>query len=99
MEFTITIRFEKSTLNIKVRRIYQSDQIERYELTTQGRLIVLRNNRPFLKSTGSRKKPEWKLEQGKMINEYSLKEMIEKLQERIEYIENPPVKWIHPKNN
>ena len=61
MEFEITVHIE-SHFRMQVKRIYEGDAIEKFEVTGGARTIVLRNNRPAIK--GTRKKPRWQIEQG-----------------------------------
>jgi hypothetical protein len=98
MEFTLTIQIGARIYKMLVKQIYKSDQIERYEVTGGRKSIILRNNRPFLKNTGSRKKPEWKLEKGEYKDAKALAWTIEAIEQEIERIENPHGPYIHPKD-
>lgn len=66
MEFKIIVSTSVSKFQMQVTRVYQSEQIERYEISAGGKGITVRNNRPLLKD--SRKKAEWKLESGNVTD-------------------------------
>ena len=64
MEFTITVTTNFKRFRMNVKRVYHSEQIERYEISAGEKTITVRNNRPQVKNT--RKKPDWKLEEGEI---------------------------------
>ena len=62
MEFEITIYVENKSYRMEVKRIYQGDSIEKFEVTGGSRSIIIRNNRPALKRQRGHKKPVWLME-------------------------------------
>lgn len=56
MEFEIVINIEGKPYRMQVKRVYESASIERFEVTGGSRSIVIRNNRPSLKTHRGRKK-------------------------------------------
>ena len=84
MEFNITIWVEDRFFKMHVTRVYASDQVERYEIKAGGRSVILRNDRPLLRISGSKKKPNWKVEQGAVANAGALALTILELEKIIE---------------
>ena len=70
MHFTIIVSTSLKRFQMQVKRVYQSEQVERYEISAGGKTITVRNNRPFVKN--KRKKPDWKLEEGEVSDKQSL---------------------------
>lgn len=83
---------------LKVERFYVSDQIERYRITGGNRSIELQTNRPYLKARGRKKHYTWKLISGEMTYASTLETIISTLESEIHHFENPPVKYVHPKD-
>ncbi|MBA2250701.1 MAG: hypothetical protein H0W12_10990 [Chitinophagaceae bacterium] len=98
MQFTLTIPLKEKRFKITVERIYQSEQIERYEIAGGNKKIILRNNRPQLKNKKSKKKPEWKLESGTIKDPQAFALTLLQIEKKIEEIDNPGQVYIHPKN-
>ena len=64
MEFQIVVHINQRSFRMQVKRIYLSESIERFEVKGGNRSIIFKNNRPLLKTTNSRKKPLWQIEEG-----------------------------------
>ena len=73
---------------MQVKRIYEGDSIEKFEVKGGSRSIILRNNRPELKLKKSRKKPVWKIEAGEIpTNPQSFALTVLAIEKKIEEIE------------
>jgi hypothetical protein len=64
MEFEIVIHVYSKPYRMQVKRIYEGDSIEKFEVKGGERSIIIRNNRPELKLKGTRKKPTWQIDGG-----------------------------------
>ena len=106
MEFDIIISIpsKRGRFKMKVERIYEGDSLERYRVTGGGRSIVLQTDRLLLKKTGSRKKQDWKIKEGDLMNAdpkaaaEGILEICDAIEYKVETIENPPEPYVHPKN-
>lgn len=99
MEFEITISVRDRLYTMQVKRVYMSDQVEKYEVRAGGRSIVLRNDRPLLRSQGKRySKPSWKLDEGEVMDGGALALTILAIEKKIQELDDPSGKWVHPKN-
>lgn len=66
MEFEIGIYINNKPYRMQVKRIYQGDLVEKFEVRGGSRSIIDWNNRPELKLKKSKKKPVWKSEAGEI---------------------------------
>ncbi len=67
MQFEVIVRSEKLH-RIQVKRIYEGDTIERFEVSAGGKAVVLQTNYHFLKKTKQRGSPDWKIISGEVKN-------------------------------
>lgn len=89
MEFTIIILLGNRRFRMKVKQIYKSSEIEKYEVTGGKRSVILRNNIPLLRSKGLKKKrPDWKIEEGDFRNAQGLALTIEAIENELKRLEN-----------
>jgi hypothetical protein len=69
MEFSVLISSQGRKFRVNVKRIYEGDTIERYEIGAGGKTVVVRTNINLVKQKKLvKKKVEWKLEQGEIQN-------------------------------
>lgn len=68
MEFEVVINIYSKPYRMQIKRIYEGDSIEKFEVTGGDRSIVTRNNQPELRRQKGRKKPLWQLEKGEISN-------------------------------
>jgi hypothetical protein len=100
MEFEIVIYIYSKPYRMQVKRIYEGDSIEKFEVKGGERSIILRNNRPELKLKRARKKPTWQIDGGKPpSNPQSFALTVLAIEKKIEEIENPPKPFSHWKNS
>jgi hypothetical protein len=99
MEFEIKIHVEGKAYRMQVARIYEGDSIEKWAIIGGSRGIILRNNRPELRSKQSNKKPLWQIEEGTVTNRQSFALTVLAIEKKIEEIENPPKPITHWKNS
>lgn len=81
MEFTIQVQHDRKTIRLKVKRIYQSNQLERYEVIAGNGSIFLQCNWPVLRARGLRhRKPHWKMYKGNFSYQSLVEEIIKKVE-------------------
>jgi hypothetical protein len=69
MEFAVLISSDGRKYRINVKRIYEGDTIERYEISAGCKKVLVRTNINLLKQKKLKaKKVEWKLEHGEIEN-------------------------------
>jgi hypothetical protein len=66
MQFEIIVTVKGKGYKMQVNRIYEGDTIESFELTAGGKSVVLQTNYHYLKSTNSKKSPDWKIISGEV---------------------------------
>jgi hypothetical protein len=98
MEFDIEIYVYTKSYRIHVKRIYEGDSIEKFEVKGGQRSVVLRNNRPELKRKAGHKKTVWQIEQGEVSNPQAYALTVLAIEKKIAEIENPPSSFTHVKN-
>lgn len=82
MQFKIIVEHDRKNIQLIVKRIYQSNQIERYEVIAGTGSIILQCNWPVLRARGLRRRhPNWKIYKGHLPY-MSLVEQIIKAVER-----------------
>ena len=82
MEFKIMVEHDRKKIRLAVKRIYQSTQIERYEVIAGNGSLILQCNWPVLRARGLRRRhPAWKIYKGHLPY-MSLVEQIIKAVER-----------------
>jgi hypothetical protein len=90
MEFEIAIYIFEKTYRMQVKRIYEGDSIEKFEVTGGQKSIIIRNNRPELKRKPGHKKPLWQIETGEVSNAQAYALTILAIEKKIEEIEKQP---------
>lgn len=61
------VEHDRKKIRLAVKRIYQSTQIERYEVTARNGSIILQCNWPVLRARGLRRRhPAWKVYKGNL---------------------------------
>jgi hypothetical protein len=76
---------------MQVKRIYQGESIEKFEVKGGERSIILHNNRPELTLQKSKKKPTWRIEGGQPPSDpQSFALTVLEIEKRIDEIENGP---------
>lgn len=98
MEFEIVIHIYGKPYRMQVKRIYEGDTIEKFEVTGGQKSVVLRNNRPELKRKPGNKKARWQIENGEVSNAQAYALTILAIEKKIEEIEKQPQPFQHPKN-
>lgn len=69
MEFNIVVTSLGKKFRVSVKRIYDGDTIERYEIAAGGKSVVVRTNINLVKQKKLKKtKILWKLEKGGITN-------------------------------
>jgi len=88
MEFDIEIHIYNKLYRMHVKRIYESDSVEKFEVKGGQRSIFLRNNRPELKRKGGRKQTIWQIEHGEVSNPQAYALTVLAIEKKIEEFEN-----------
>lgn len=65
MKFGIVVRVNGKHIRLQVDRIYQSAQIEKFEVKGRNKSLIIQSNRPLLRAKGIKhRKPDYKLLSG-----------------------------------
>jgi hypothetical protein len=68
MQFDITLNFDGKLYKMQVKRVYEGDTVERFEVSGGGKVVVLQTDYHHLKKNNSRKSPDWKIISGQVKN-------------------------------
>lgn len=94
MEFEIVVQIKQKAFLMKVKRTYSGESVERFLVSAGGRSLTLRNDRPLLKATGSKKKPSWKIEEGAVpMPAHAFALIVLAIENNVDQIENPKEKY------
>lgn len=69
MTFFFRVHYGAGSLLLKAELIYESSQIERFQISGKNRYIIVQNNHPFITDTITGKikgKVKWKLVEGEL---------------------------------
>jgi hypothetical protein len=81
MTFSIIVTIDRKNYRLRVERIHQTAQIERYRVTGGNRSIVLQTNGPLFKTKGLKhRKGQWKLVEGGAWNQHAIGEVCKMIQ-------------------
>ena len=94
--FTVIINLEGKKFKVNVKRIYESNQIERYEISAGEKSVIVRTNYNILKKNNQRGKPDWKIEQGDVKDGAGFAKTIVAIERHFYDLLHPRVE--HPKN-
>jgi hypothetical protein len=62
VKFGIAIRVDGRYIRLQVERVYESNQIERFEVKARNKSLTIQSNRPLLRGRGIKhRKPDYKL--------------------------------------
>lgn len=76
-DFDISIRYDSRRISLKVKQVYLSDQLERYDVSGRNRSITIQSNRPLLRTKGLKyRRPNWKLISGQITHASLLEQII-----------------------
>ena len=68
MQFEIIVTVDGKRYQMQVKRIYEGDTIERFEVTAGGKSVVFQTDYHYLKKNKKRKSADWKIISGDVTN-------------------------------
>lgn len=102
--FKISVYYKSNNIIFDCERIYQSEQVERYQISAKGKSIVVQNNRPALRRQNkSNHKFKWILFEGPVTTDLKfLNELFSELERWIRDVDEGGYEsrsyQNHPKN-
>lgn len=96
MQFEIVVLVKGQRYKMQVKRIYEGETIERFEVTAGGKSVVFQTDYHYLKKTHSRKSPDWKIISGEVKDGAGFALTIREIESHFKNEED--VNREHPKN-
>jgi len=85
MQFTISIKYERKNIRLKVEKLAQTETTEKYRVIANNQSFVLQNNRSVILAKGLKYFPiTWKVIEGGYHQQYILELIIKAIEKKIE---------------
>jgi len=86
MQFYISPIIEGKLTRLKVERTFESDSIEKFEVTAKNKSLTLQTNRNIFKTKGLKhRKGQWTLIAGSLHHSYSLQKITDAIDAKLQY--------------
>lgn len=96
MQFEVIVTVDGKRYQMQVKRIYEGDTIERFEVTAGGKSVIFQTDYHYLKKNNKRKSADWKIISGEVKNGVAFALTVREIERHFKNEET--VTREHPKN-